>query len=352
MISNPPYGKSWSKIKKKVMDRSNGRFDIGQPRTSDGQLLFTLHMVSKMKEAKNGGSAIAIVHNGSPLFSGDAGSGESKIREHVIANDLLETIVALPTQLFYNTGIATYIWILRNNKPNKRKGKIQLINAVGFWEKMSPSLGNKRRKVVDKDVARIIELHKKFEENEYSKIYDLDDFAYRKVSIELEELDEDGLPLTELRVEKLSPGTLANVIEASEKELKELKDKKKKRAKEYTFKLKKDSDFIKKTRTRDPKINIKKSVEENKLSLFGRVNVPVFVKDTELIPWKENREDWLNREVEKKWHYLSEKKGYEIPFTKEFYVYQPLRKLEEVLGEFSEMERENQSLLSELGIEL
>ena len=134
MISNPPYGKSWSKIKKKVMNASNGRFDIGQPRSSDGQLLFTLHMLSKMKDPKKGGSAIAIVHNGSPLFSGDAGSGESTIRQHIIENDMLETIVALPTQLFYNTGIATYIWILRNNKTAERKGKIQLINAVEFWD--------------------------------------------------------------------------------------------------------------------------------------------------------------------------------------------------------------------------
>ena len=147
MLSNPPYGKSWKKIQKKVMNASNGRFDVGQPRSSDGQLLFTLHMISKMKPAEMGGSAIAIVHNGSPLFSGDAGSGESEIRRYVLENDWLETIVALPTELFYNTGIATYIWLIRNNKPKKRQGKVQLINAVDFWKPMKRSLGNKRRRI-------------------------------------------------------------------------------------------------------------------------------------------------------------------------------------------------------------
>jgi type I restriction enzyme M protein len=147
MLSNPPYGKSWKKIQKKVITNSNGRFEVGQPRSSDGQLLFTLHMISKMKPVELGGSAIAIVHNGSPLFSGDAGSGESEIRRYILENDWLETIVALPTELFYNTGIATYIWLIRNNKPKKRKGKVQLINAVDFWKPMKRSLGNKRKRI-------------------------------------------------------------------------------------------------------------------------------------------------------------------------------------------------------------
>lgn len=211
MLSNPPYGKSWKKIQKKVMTNSNGRFDVGQPRSSDGQLLFTLHMISKMKPAELGGSAIAIVHNGSPLFSGDAASGESKIRKYILENDWLETIVALPTELFYNTGIATYIWLIRNNKQEQRKGKIQLINAVDFWKPMKRSLGNKRRRIhngiegsreneryveANDQIKQIINIHKAFEPGSYSKIFEREDFAFRKVFLDLEETDEDGNAIT------------------------------------------------------------------------------------------------------------------------------------------------------------
>jgi type I restriction enzyme M protein len=129
MLTNPPYGKSWKTIQEKVLKNNNGRFDAGQPRSSDGQLLFLQHLISKMRLKENGGSAIAIVLNGSPLFSGDAGSGESEIRKWIIENDWLEAIVALPNDLFYNTGISTYIWIVRNNKKPKRQGKVQLISS-------------------------------------------------------------------------------------------------------------------------------------------------------------------------------------------------------------------------------
>ncbi len=357
MISNPPYGKSWSKIKKKVMANSNGRFDIGQPRTSDGQLLFTLHMISKMKAAEKGGSAIAIVHNGSPLFSGDAGGGESAIRQYIIENDLLETIIALPTQLFYNTGIATYIWILRNNKSHNRKGKIQLINAVDFWKPMKRSLGDKRRFIHDSDVVKILQIHKDFAEGEHCKIYDLDDFAYRKVSIELEELDEWGDTLMQDKFVTLPQNALAKIIEADAKQIKALKDKKGKDGK-FTFKVKADSEFLEKHRCTDVQIEINKEIDGNKLSLTAIINVPVIVKDTEIIPWKEDATAWLNKEVEKKWTYIDEKKGYEIPFTREFYVYQPLRKLETVLEEFKNLENGNDAagivgntqLLKELGL--
>lgn len=359
MISNPPYGKSWSKIKKKVMTASNGRFDIAQPRSSDGQLLFTLHMLSKMKEPKKGGSAIAIVHNGSPLFSGDAGGGESTIRQHIIENDLLETIVALPTQLFYNTGIATYIWIIRNNKSAKRKGKIQLINAIDFWKPMTRSLGDKRRFIEEKEVQKIVKLHNDFKNSEFSKIYDLDDFAYRKVTIELEELDEDGTPLFEAKLLTVSANKLAETFKVSAADMKKIKDKKNTKS-SYQLTLKKDSEFAEKYKPRMEEIKLHKSVVNNSLKLKALVNVPVIVKDTEIIPWKDDMTKWLNKEVEKKWMYVSEKKGYEIPFTREFYVYQPLRKLETVLEEFKNLEHGNKEegivgnteLLNELGLEL
>jgi type I restriction enzyme M protein len=359
MISNPPYGKSWSKIKKKVMKVSNGRFDIAQPRSSDGQLLFTLHMLSKMKDPKKGGSAIAIVHNGSPLFSGDAGGGESTIRQHIIENDMLETIVALPKQLFYNTGIATYIWIIRNNKPAVRKGKIQLINAVDFWKPMKKSLGDKRRFIEEKDVEKIVKLHKDFKKGKYCKIYDLDDFAYRKVTIELEELDEEGQPLFELKDLTVAANKLDNTFNITAADIKKIKDKTNSKS-SYKFKLKKGSEFAEKHNPRVEEVELLKSVVNNSLKLKAVVNVPVIVKDTEIIPWKDDCKKWLNKEVEKKWTYVSEKKGYEIPFTREFYVYQPLRKLETVLEEFKNLENGNKKedlvgntqLLNELGLEL
>lgn len=358
MISNPPYGKSWSKIKRKVMNASNGRFDIGQPRSSDGQLLFTLHMLSKMKAPEKGGSAIAIVHNGSPLFSGDAGGGESTIRQHIIENDLLETIVALPTQLFYNTGIATYIWIVRNNKSAERKGKIQLINAVDFWKPMKRSLGDKRRYITDHDVEEIIKIHKNFKKGKHSKIYDLDHFAYRKVTIELEELDEEGNKLYEKKEVTVAQNALSRILEITPEQVRSLKDKNTTKPDVFKFKLKAESDFVKKYKTLDTHIEVLKKVDGNRLKLTTFINVPVIVKDTEIIPWKDDMTAWLNKEVEKKWTYVDEKKGYEIPFTREFYVYQPLRKLETVLDEFKTLEHGdenttgNSQLLNELGLQL
>ncbi|MFT6385258.1 MAG: type I restriction enzyme M protein [Bacteroidia bacterium] len=375
MISNPPYGKSWSKIKKKVMANSNGRFEIGQPRSSDGQLLFTLHMMAKMKEPSKGGSAMAIVHNGSPLFSGDAGGGESTIRQYIIENDMLETIVALPTQLFYNTGIATYIWIIRNNKSKERAGKIQLINAVDFWTPMKRSLGDKRREIPNgwskrsekevydesKDfITKIVKLHKDFERGKHSKIYELDDFAYRKVTIELEELDEEGNQLFEKKEVTVAQNALNKILKATPTQIKALKDKKSTQPDKFAFKLKLDSELVLKNKTPDIEIEVIKQVDGNKLKLTAFINVPVIVKDTEIIPWKDDITQWLNKEVEKKWTYVSEKKGYEIPFTREFYVYKPLRILESVLEEFKNLEHGNKEesiignteLLNDLGLQL
>jgi len=175
---------SWKKeeafIKNEATDPM-GRFSAGLPRTSDGALLFLSHMISKM-DAK--GSRIAIIFNGSPLFTGDAGSGESNIRKWIIENDWLESVIALPTDLFYNTGIATYIWIVTNRKPDKRKGKVQLINAVNHFEKMRKSLGNKRNYISDDQIAQIKNIYTSFTENKLCKIFDNEDFGYTKVTVE------------------------------------------------------------------------------------------------------------------------------------------------------------------------
>ncbi len=355
MLSNPPYGKSWKKIQKKVLANSNGRFDVGQPRSSDGQLLFTLHMISKMKPAELGGSAVAIVHNGSPLFSGDAGSGESEIRRYILENDWLETIVALPTELFYNTGIATYIWLIRNNKPEHRKGKIQLINAVDFWKPMKRNLGNKRRRIDETQINEIIQIHRAFEPGPYSKIFELEDFAFRKVFLDLEETDENSNPITEEKEVTVAQNTLNDTLliktADDKKRLAELKDKKGKEG-EFTFNLNPESELATKHKTADTSITIRKALDGNKLGLKATINVPKIVKDTEYIPWKDDKEAFLKKEVEKKWQITKEEKGYEIPFTKHFYVYQPLRQADEVVYEIGLLEKENALLMNELEINL
>ncbi len=184
MLSNPPFGVSWKKEQEFINNEANdpyGRFQVGLPRISDGALLFQLQMISKMEPS---GSRIAIIHNGSPLFTGDAGSGESNIRKWVIENDWLEAIIALPTQMFFNTGIATYIFVITNRKPKKRKGKVQLVNAVEFFTKMRKSLGNKRNYISDKQIKEITKIYTGFEEGEYCKIYDNENFGYTKVTVE------------------------------------------------------------------------------------------------------------------------------------------------------------------------
>ena len=184
MLSNPPFGVSWKKEQKFIQEESkdpHGRFHSGLPRVSDGALLFLQHMISKMDSK---GSRIAIIHNGSPLFTGDAGSGESNIRKWIIENDWLESIVALPTELFYNTGIATYIWIVTNKKLPKRKGKVQLINAISYFGKMRKNLGSKRSFITDDQIKEITGIFTEYKEGDFCKIFDNDVFGYTKVTVE------------------------------------------------------------------------------------------------------------------------------------------------------------------------
>jgi type I restriction enzyme M protein len=192
MLANPPYGVSWKKDENFIKNESlnpAGRFYAGLPRTSDGQLLFLQHMISKMEP---NGSRIAVVTNGSPLFTGDAGSGESEIRKWIITNDWLDCIVALPKDLFYNTGIYTYIWFITNKKESHRKGKVQLINAVDFCRPEKKSLGNKRNKLYEDHLAEIEKIYSAFVENENSKIFANEYFGYYQVTIEQPEYTEKG----------------------------------------------------------------------------------------------------------------------------------------------------------------
>src|SRR6266516_4604769 len=188
LLTNPPYGKEWKTDQAAVEAEASrgeaGRFGAGTPRISDGQLLFLQHMLARMQDAEKGGSRVAIVMNGSPLFTGDAGSGESEIRRWILENDWLEAIVALPEQLFYNTGISTYVWVLTNRKEEQRRGKVQLIDATDFWVQMRKSLGDKRHEISKEQIGRITEIYLSFTDGEYSKIFDTTDFGYRKITIE------------------------------------------------------------------------------------------------------------------------------------------------------------------------
>ncbi|MBV6492041.1 MAG: hypothetical protein LDLANPLL_00030 [Turneriella sp.] len=199
LLSNPPFGVEWKKVKKQVLDEHKkkgfqGRFGPGLPRVSDGSLLFLLHLISKMTEPSKGGSRIGIILNGSPLFTGGAGSGESEIRRYILEHDLLDAIIALPTDMFYNTGIATYIWILSNHKEPERQGKVQLINASSddFCDKMRKSLGSKRKYLTEEHIRKIVKLYGSaelttggdYQTSKVSKIFNTKDFGYRRITVE------------------------------------------------------------------------------------------------------------------------------------------------------------------------
>ncbi|MGI6428843.1 MAG: type I restriction-modification system subunit M [Syntrophomonadaceae bacterium] len=196
ILSNPPFGREWKNEKAKVEAEHKkgfaGRFGPGLPAVGDSQMLFLLTALSKMKDPKDGGTRIAIIHNGSPLFTGDAGSGPSNIRKYIIENDLLEAIIALPNDIFYNTGIATYIWVLSNKKSALRKGKVQLINANDMYEKRRKSLGNKRNDIPKHYIDEITRLYGEFNKTEVSKTFDNDEFGYAKIVVERPLRDENG----------------------------------------------------------------------------------------------------------------------------------------------------------------
>ena len=285
IIMNPPFGIEWKNEKNAVLkeaERGNdGRFPAGTPAISDSQLLFLQNAVSKMKSE---GSKVAIIHNGSALFKGDAGSGESEIRRYVIENDLLDCIIQLPNDMFYNTGIATYIWILSNKKPGHRTGKVQLINASEFYNKMRKNLGSKRNELSKEHIDNITKIYGDFVENEYSKIFDNDYFGYRKVTVLQPELNEDGTP-----------------------------------------KKNKKGEYIPDKKLTDTEnIPLQETIED----YMNREVIP-FAKYAYIDESKT-------------------KIGYEISFTKYFYKYQEPRKTEEIMKEILELDRKLDGVLKEL----
>ena len=346
MLSNPPYGKSW----KSDLERMGGKDGIKDPRfiiehagdpeyslitrSSDGQMLFLANMLSKMKHNTPLGSRIAEVHNGSSLFTGDAGQGESNIRRWIIENDWLEAIVALPLNMFYNTGIATYIWVISNRKPEHRKGKVQLIDATQWFKPLRKNLGKKNCELSEDDIQRICDTFLAFKETEQSKIFPNEAFGYWKVTVE-----------RPLRLKGADPERVY-----AAKELKALKETAE-RAEDAAPVLRK---VHKKGIAADPLRGLFAATIDGKPAVVEYEPDPD-LRDTEQIPLLEEggMEAFLRREVlphaPDAWYVPdSVKTGYEISFTRYFYKPQPLRSLEEIRADILALEKETEGLLGEI----
>lgn len=345
MLSNPPYGKSW----KSDLERMGGKDGIKDPRfvvqhrgeelslvtrSSDGQMMFLANMLSKVKKNTKLGSRIAEVHNGSSLFTGDAGQGESNIRRWIIENDWLEAIVALPLNMFYNTGIATYIWVLTNRKPEHRKGKVQLIDATGWYKPLRKNLGKKNCELSAEDIQRICDTFLEFKETEQSKIFPNEAFGYWKVTVE-----------RPLRLKGIDPERAY-----SAKEIKALKESAE-RADDAPPVIRK---IHKKGTAADPLRGLFETRIGGKPAVVEYEPDPD-LRDTEQVPLLEEGgiDAFLRREVlpyaPDAWYVPdSVKVGYEISFTRYFYKPQPLRTLEEIRADILALEKETEGLLSEI----
>lgn len=288
MLSNPPFGVNWKKAEKEVKREYeelgySGRFGAGLPSISDGSMLFLQNMIAKMKAA-NGGSRIGIVFNGSPLFTGSAGSGPSEIRKWIIENDMLEAIVAMPDQLFYNTGISTYVWIVTNRKSKERKGKVQLINAAKFYRKMSKSLGNKRHEISPEQIEEIVKIYGDFKARKFCKVFDNEDFGYSQITVERPLKDKSGKVVTD---NKGNP---------------------------------KPDTSLRDTENIPLKDDIQKYFEQ------------------EVLPHVTDA--WIDEN--------KTKVGYEINFAKYFYEYKSLRSLEEIIRDILALEKESEGLIKQI----
>ena len=382
LISNPPFGVDWSKAQKEVNEEHEklgfaGRFGPGTPRKNDGSLLFLLHMLSKMKPADEGGSRLAIVFNGSPLFTGAAGSGESEIRRWVIENDWLEAIVALPDQMFYNTGISTYIWLVTNRKAPERKGKVQLINGVDRFQKMRKSLGDKRKELGDDDIAFLTRLYADFTPGDQVKIFDNEDFGFHRITVERPL--RLNFQVSPERIERLENETAwCNLLKSKKKGEKgeqEIAEGKALQAAVLEIFSSFDESVLYKSRDEFEKV-LKKKVKAKGIKLGGSVRKAILsalserdetaelctnskgevepdtdLRDYENVPLKEDIDEYMAREVlphvPDAWvDHDKTKIGYEIPFTRHFYVYEPPRQLDVIEAEIRDLESEIQGMLA------
>ncbi|HHX8566375.1 TPA: type I restriction-modification system subunit M [Vibrio diabolicus] len=403
MLSNPPFGVDWKKIQKFINDEHNekgfeGRFGAGLPRVSDGSLLFLMHLVSKMRPAspenKNeGGSRIGIILNGSPLFTGGAGSGESEIRRYILENDLLEAIVALPTDMFYNTGIATYVWVLSSHKPANRKGKVQLINASKeraktggrgssqstggevegddenvFYVAMRKSLGSKRKELTPEAIDTIVQTYGQFAENEFSKIFDHKEFGYRRITVErplkLAIYPKDEHRLEALQADKawskLGESVQNAVLEALAAFSEEKLLSRDAFLKAFIAKM----NGIKLTAAQQKMIVKYLGEHDDEAEVCkakGKIEANPDLRDNENVPLTETVDAYFAREVlphvPDAWIDIKKTDerdgevgvvGYEIPFNRHFYVYEPPRALEAIDADLDAVSADIMQLLQEV----
>lgn len=375
MLSNPPFGVEWKKVQKQIVDEHkqkghDGRFGPGLPRVSDGSLLFLLHLVSKMRDPREGGSRIGIILNGSPLFTGGAGSGESEIRRYLLQHDLVEAIIALPTDMFYNTGIATYIWVLSNHKVKQRQGKVQLIDGSKHFSKMRKSLGSKRQYITDEQIEELVRLYGQFEETEQSKLFPVEAFGYRRITVE-----------RPLRLNfQASPERIERVLE--EKAIQKLGDGDRSDLQKALESL--DAEALHRNREKFSKL-LKKALSDNSLKLGAPQIKAVLnglserdpeadicqakdkpepdtgLRDYENVPLGESIQEYFEREViphvPDAW--IDESKtdpldgevgivGFEIPFNRHFYVFEPPRPLEEIDRDLKECTDRIKQMIEEL----
>ncbi len=386
LISNPPFGVDWSKAEKKVRDEHTqrghgGRFGPGLPRKNDGSLLFLLHMLSKMKPVNangDGGSRLAIVFNGSPLFTGAAGSGESEIRRFLLENDLLEAIVALPDQLFYNTGISTYVWLVTNRKTPHRKGKVQLINGVEYYKRMRKSLGDKRKELADRDIRELTYQYAAFEPGPIVKIFDNADFGFHRITVErpLKLNFQASSTRIALLTEQSAFQNLASSRKKGQAAEAEIAAGQQLQADLLAMLQRIDGSKLYSSRPAFEKA-LKAAAKAAGLKLAAPLHKAILtalserddsaevcrdknghpepdpdLRDYENVPLKEDIHAYLAREVlphvPDAWIDESKTKvGYEIPFTRHFYVYQPPRPLEVIEHEIRDLEAQIQGMLEE-----
>ena len=401
LIANPPYGKDWKRDQDAVRDEHDrgaaGRFSPGLPRISDGQLLFLLHMLAHLKEPAQGGSRVAIIMNGSPLFTGDAGSGESEIRRWILENDLLEALIALPEQLFYNTGIATYVWVLSNRKRPKRRRRVQLVDATSFWNLLRKSLGAKRREVPFERKQDILRLLADFEDGAtrkvgqdgearevvVSRVYPTTHFGFRKVTVERPlRLDFQAGPERIARLD--DERAFANLAVSRKKGAAKAKDEEAGRKQQAAIgallRSLPDQLFLDRAAfeaelsgaARKAKLTLAAPVRKAILSALserndkaeicrdreGRPEPDTELRDTENVPLAENVESFFEREVRPHvpdaWIDTARRDpqdgevglvGYEINFNRYFYEYRPPRPLEEIEADIQQVEKEIVAML-------
>ena len=357
MLSNPPFGVEWKKVQKQITDEHShkgfdGRFGPGLPRVSDGSLLFLLHLVSKMRDPRDGGSRIGIILNGSPLFTGGAGSGESEIRRYLLQNDLVEAIVALPNDMFYNTGIATYVWILSNHKVAARQGKVQLIDGSQHFSKMRKSLGSKRQFITDEQISELVRLYGSFEATPQSKILPIEAFGYRRITVERPlrlnfqtSAERIQRVLEEKAIEKLDSAARQRLVGALQAMDANVLHRNREQFGKLLKKALTDHEVFPSTPELKALLNAlsERDPEADICTTKGQPEADAGLRDNENVPLGESVHDYFQREViphvPDAW--IDESKtdeqdgevgivGFEIPFNRHFYVFQSPRPLADI----------------------